>query len=90
MNFADAQIGDTANAFLTPDESIGSEVIPKYKIGDLNQDGHTNLADLLIALKVTAGMNERLASPDADTDGDKKIGLEEAVHILQVVAGIRD
>jgi len=41
-----------------PDESIGSEVIPKYKIGDLNQDGHTNMADLLIALKVTAGMNE--------------------------------
>jgi len=90
VSFAGVQIGDTANAFLTPDESIGSEVIPRYKIGDLNQDEHTNLTDLLIALKVTTGMNETWASPDADTDGDKKLGIQEVIYILQVVSGIRD
>jgi len=45
------------------------------------------LADAITALKVLAGIS--VAAVNADMNGDKKIGLEEVVYVLQKVAGLR-
>lgn len=58
--------------------------------GDLNNDGKVDLADAILAARVLSGMIPVGAvSMEADTDGDFKIGLPEAIYILQKVAGIR-
>ena len=48
------------------------------------------LADAVLALQVVAGLEP--SAPvylDADVNGDGKIGLDEAIYILQDVAGLR-
>lgn len=59
--------------------------------GDLNGHGNLTLADAVMALRVTCGLN---LAPDhvltgADTNGDGKIGLQEVIYVLQKVAEIR-
>ncbi len=58
--------------------------------GDIDRSGVTDLGDAVIALKVVVGMNPSSAYADADINGDGKIGLEEAVFILQKLAGIKE
>jgi len=57
-------------------------------IGDINADGMTDIKDAIIVLKVLAGYESLSISLSADINGDKRIGSEEAVYILQHVAGI--
>ncbi len=61
--------------------------IPETK-GDLDADKKLTLKDLITALKLAAG--DTLTIPvshlDADADGDKRIGLEEAVYILERIS----
>ena len=52
------------------------------------------LADAIIVFKVMMGMQPQGLRSDyitsnADVDGDGKIGLPEAIYILQKVAGMR-
>jgi YD repeat-containing protein len=57
--------------------------------GDINNDGDLDLADLIIALKLAAGMTAGDGGAvciEADTDGDGAIGLTEALYILRVIA----
>jgi hypothetical protein len=57
--------------------------------GDVNGDSDVlGLADAIVALKVVARMKPTVYK-DADVNGDKKIGLPEAIYILQVLAGLR-
>jgi hypothetical protein len=62
--------------------------LPLRQAGDLNEDGVVNLADVLLALQITAGMPQS-ADLLADLDADGRIALAEAIYILQMVAGIR-
>jgi len=48
-----------------------------------------DLSDVILVLKVIAGMNPSSDYADADINGDGKIGLEEAVYILQYLSEIR-
>jgi ligand-binding sensor domain-containing protein len=60
-------------------------------LGDVNDDGNVDLSDAMMALRIIAGIagaNEKI-NPNADVNGDKKIGIAEVVYILQVVAKIR-
>jgi hypothetical protein len=51
---------------------------------------HMNLRDAMLALQVRAGINpSSTVYKEADVNGDNSIGLEEAIHALQVVSGIR-
>jgi hypothetical protein len=63
----------------------------EYPRGDINGDTLLNLADAILALKVIAGMNPQGIRSDngssgTDIDGNGRIGLEEAIFILQDLA----
>jgi len=57
--------------------------------GDVNGSGVVDLADGILALKVLARMNPGGVQPFSDANNDGRIGLHEAVYILQKVAEIR-
>jgi len=59
--------------------------------GDIDNSGVIDLGDAVLALQVLVG----IASPDDvhlanEVNGDNKIGIEEVIYILQVVAELRD
>jgi len=58
--------------------------------GDMNGDSKVDLADMILILRVLSGVpvNETV-SFSADVSGDCRIGMEEAVYILQKAAGLR-
>ncbi len=61
--------------------------------GDINGDCEVDLADVLLVLKVLAEEDADLiqdyAASGADVNGDHKIGMAEAVHILQKLGDTR-
>ncbi|NJL58591.1 MAG: hypothetical protein HC887_02005 [Desulfobacteraceae bacterium] len=61
---------------------------PSSGLGDLNHLNGVDLTDAILALKVVCGLNPSVF-PDADVNSDNKIGLQEAVYVLQKVAGLR-
>lgn len=61
--------------------------------GDITMDGDITLADAILALRIMAkvyvsGDNPAIPS-SADINGDSRIGLEEALYILQMTAEMR-
>ncbi len=63
---------------------------PAIVPGDVNHDGAVDLADVVLTLQMLASIVP--AQPvfkDADVNGDDKIGLPEAIYILQKAVGIR-
>jgi subtilisin family serine protease len=57
--------------------------------GDLTGNGRVELADVILALQVAAGLNHGSAQActTADVNGDDLIGLAEAVYGLRVLSG---
>jgi endoglucanase len=51
--------------------------------GDVNGDGSVDLFDVIGALNVLVDAPPDAPARQADVDGNNKIGLEEAIHILQ-------
>ncbi len=68
----------------------GSLRATAHSPGDIDHSTVVDLGDVILALKVSAGMDIQGIYSDADVSGDKKIGLEEAVYVLQVVGSIGD
>jgi hypothetical protein len=65
-----------------------------YKValirGDVNNDGFVKLDDVILILQVMAGIPpSQSVFSDADINHDVRLGNEEAIYILQKVAGIR-
>ncbi len=59
-------------------------------IGDVNYDGQVNLTDAVLALQVNTGISpQQIVYKEADVNGDGKIGPQEAVYIMQKLAGLR-
>jgi methionine-rich copper-binding protein CopC len=54
--------------------------------GDINGDGSIDLYDALIGLQTCAGISMDDVCTQADTNSDGKIGMEEVIYILQMVA----
>jgi len=52
--------------------------------GDINGDSKTDLADVIVALKILSGLDDFSLNPNIN--GDKKIGLEDALYILQKIS----
>ena len=47
----------------------------------MDGNGRIELADVILALKIAAGLSPEAAiTISADTDGDQKIGLPEAIY----------
>ncbi|MBN2060467.1 MAG: hypothetical protein JW882_08630 [Deltaproteobacteria bacterium] len=59
--------------------------------GDVNGDGIIDLSDAILTIQFGA----RIATTDmeitraADVNGDERIGIEEAIYIMQLMAGLR-
>jgi YD repeat-containing protein len=72
--------------------TISAVVLPVK--GNINGDDSINLADAILALKVLSGLDpvgirSDYKASDSDIDGNKKIGPEEVIYILQKVSGLR-
>ena len=64
--------------------------LPAFK-GDVNGDGKIDVADVILAIRVSAGAAaDAMVHPSADVNGNGKIGAEEAVYDLQDIAQVRD
>jgi len=59
-----------------------------YDYGDIDHSDGVDLADAVLALKVSAGLplGDVVIHIDADVNGDGKIGVEEVIYALQYVA----
>ena len=69
---------------------MGLSCIPAYAlIGDVNNDTAIDLKDVILSLRVCAGLYPSDVVLTGDVNGDHKIGLEEAIFELQVIAGLR-
>ena len=70
---------------------VFSENLPlPPKKGDINDDGIVNILDAIQGLKIINNIGT--AAPiktGAEVNGDGKIGLEEAIHALQITSGLK-
>jgi hypothetical protein len=81
-----------AKAFMSgwtaSDVASGTYVFPGT-MGDLNGNGPADLSDAILALKIVGDMVPGAGDVKADVNEDGKIGLQEAIYILQTAAGLR-
>jgi hypothetical protein len=56
--------------------------------GDTNNDWNINLADAIVALQIVAGQSPPVIHKSSDVNGDGKIGLQEALYILQTQSSL--
>ncbi|MDM8537498.1 M12 family metallo-peptidase, partial [Desulfobacterales bacterium HSG17] len=90
-NSGDQRIGTIT--FSAPGAMIDSQIVRIKQAsendlsdGDIDDNGIVDLRDAVLALKVLVGMNTGTINFYADVNNDKKIGLDEAVYILQRVS----
>jgi hypothetical protein len=83
-----------AKAYLfgfTPSYTVTGDYVIDLVDGDLSGEGDVDLTDVVMAQQIMAGIapaSEVLLS--GDVNEDQRIGLEEAVYILQRIAGLRN
>lgn len=63
-------------------------VVESILEGDVNGDRDVTLLDSILALQVAAGMKPPGVYRFADVNSDQRIGLAEAVYVLQEVSGL--
>lgn len=69
----------------------GGERLDNFIVMDVNEDGYTNLADLILVLQILCGIDPTgMAILDRalaayDVDGDACIGLAEGIHMLMKI-----
>lgn len=70
-------------------EATSSTSVPPGK-GDGDGDGKIDLADVIVTLQMMGKTESaRPACRTADVDGDRRVGLGEAIFILQELSGLR-
>ncbi|MFH1235602.1 MAG: endo-1,3-alpha-glucanase family glycosylhydrolase [Parcubacteria group bacterium] len=73
---------------------ITSEYAKKWKgadsLGNVNGDQRVDLRDAILALQVLCRMSSQNIDLRADIDGDGKIGMAEAIYVLEKVVGLRE
>lgn len=61
-----------------------------YEMGDVNEDDIVDLKDFILVVQVVTGITpSQTIYREADANGDDKIGIEEAVFILEEIANYR-
>jgi hypothetical protein len=65
-----------------------SYVVNETRDADINGDDQTDLTDAVLSFQIMAGHggSQRIICNGADINGDGRIGLEEAIHILQTIS----
>ncbi len=80
----------TTSVVVKHDISLTPSGAAALQKGDLNKDKFVDLTDVIIALRVLAGLNfSGTYDIQTDVNGDNRIGLEEVIYVLQKVAGLR-
>ncbi len=84
------EVPETVVLTLTDNNSVHHTVnIKESKCpGDTNSDSIIDLADAVAALKVLVNLETSANGETADVNGDKRIGSEEAVYVLQEVSEV--
>jgi len=63
----------------------------KIEKGDVNGNSKIDLADVILALRISAGISvSQTIYIDADINGDKKIGIEEVIYTMQIISNLRN
>jgi hypothetical protein len=77
--------------FASSSISLSLPLYVKKLPGDLNADDTVNLADAVLGLQFVSGLAPAgiRSGTGADVNGDKRIGLEEVIYVVQIVAGLR-
>ena len=57
-------------------------------VGDINGDGGIDLKDIISALQVMTGQTPDSIVKEADTDGDGRIGIAEAIMIFRKIGDL--
>ena len=57
--------------------------------GDITGDGVTDLGDVIVTMKLVSGISTEGVSLNGDVNQDGKIGIQEAIFILQTLGGPR-
>jgi len=86
-----ASVSGTLTAWSDVKSINSSGSVPTVKKGDMNgSGGDPDLADAIPVLRILAGISvTETINLNADVNGDGKIGIEEVIYILQIVAGLR-
>ncbi len=86
-------IPDSVNIVIREGETL--EITPEYTPiqdctpGDINNDDTVDLKDAILALKIVTGYNPsefEYGNTDVDINGDDRVGMDELLYILEVVA----
>jgi hypothetical protein len=83
-----------AYAYVNSEGNTSSRVLFSFTIqpplkGDVSGDGELSLEDAILALKVTTGLSAGAISADKDVNADGRIGLPEALYVIQSLSGLR-
>jgi hypothetical protein len=82
--------GALPNGFLHSPVSATIALDTRTVKGDINDDGYVNMTDLILALQIMArNVSGATISNHATITGAGKIGLPEAIFILQKIGGMR-
>ncbi|MDM8522463.1 DUF1566 domain-containing protein [Desulfococcaceae bacterium HSG8] len=89
-----ARTGNITITTPSGENSPRSVEIIQSVIGDVDYNGTVELRDAVLALKVSAGKQVYILSASesgyaamgVDVNGDEKIGQEEAIYVLQIIA----
>ena len=65
------------------------ESVEAFLKGDVDGDGDTDMKDLVGAMQATVGPEQAAVYTGADVNGDGRIGVAEAVYVMQRVSGLR-
>ena len=83
------EMGESLDGPLTLEE--GSVTTHEVAAGDVDDSGDLDLRDAILSLQIISKMSlTESVHKGADVNGDKRIGLEETVYILQKVAELRN
>ncbi len=81
---------DNGSPSLGDSKIITITVINVVIPGDINADEIVDLKDFILAVQIVSDITpNQNVSAVADVNGDGKIGIEEAVYILQEISELR-
>ena len=91
-NFSDGEEDTNFNGRVDAGESDpNDENSFNISKGDINADGACDLTDAILVLQVIAGIDPgQNVHKSSDVNGDDKIGIEEAVYVIEKIVGLRE
>ncbi len=75
--------------FTFPPDTAAQAQERLFPKGDVNHSENIDLEDMIVTLKILSNIPVESVFTGADANGDGVIGMEEAVYIMQILAGLR-